>query len=65
MRHGSKLPYCLKTLMREPWHVSGHNLVLPSIWSFFIKQGKEEEEAIVPAMENLKFLEEELKRKKC
>ncbi|KAF8380814.1 hypothetical protein HHK36_028308 [Tetracentron sinense] len=40
------------------------SLLLPSIWSAFLKQGKEQEEAIGPALENLKILEEELKGKK-
>ncbi|KAL0425511.1 UNVERIFIED_CONTAM: Glutathione transferase GST 23 [Sesamum radiatum] len=38
--------------------------VLPSIWSVFISQGQEQEEAIAPAAGNLKFLEELLKGKK-
>nr|CAN78656.1 hypothetical protein VITISV_006850 [Vitis vinifera] len=46
------------------WAKFGEDKVLTSIWSVFIKQGKEQEEAMVPALENLKFLEEELKGKK-
>lgn len=38
--------------------------VLTSIRSVLTKKGKEQEEAMVPAMENLRFLEEELKGKK-
>ncbi|KAJ4721423.1 putative Glutathione s-transferase [Melia azedarach] len=38
--------------------------VLPSAWILFIKRGKEQEEAIVEAHGNLKFLEEELEGKK-
>ena len=38
--------------------------VLTSIRSVLTKQGKEQEEAMVPAMENLRFWEEELKGKK-
>ncbi|VVA34364.1 Hypothetical predicted protein, partial [Prunus dulcis] len=38
--------------------------VLPSIWESFTNDGKEQEEAIVKAKENLKYLEEELKGKK-
>ncbi|CAL9006114.1 unnamed protein product [Prunus brigantina] len=38
--------------------------VLPSVWESFTNDGKEQEEAIVKAKENLKYLEEELKGKK-
>ncbi|KAI3444894.1 hypothetical protein Pfo_001559 [Paulownia fortunei] len=38
--------------------------VLPSIWSVFISQGKEQEEATAQAAGNLQFLEEQLKGKK-
>lgn len=38
--------------------------VLPSVFNVFIKQGKEQDEAIPTATENLKLLEEELKGKK-
>ena len=38
--------------------------LLPSIWGAFTKEGKELEEAIAASMENLKFVEEELKGKK-
>jgi glutathione S-transferase len=37
---------------------------LPSVWNVFIKQGKEQEEAIAIAHGNLKYLEEELRGKK-
>lgn len=37
---------------------------MPSIWSVFISQGKEQEEAIAQAVVNLKFLDEQLKGKK-
>lgn len=37
---------------------------MPSIWSVFISQGKEQEEAIAQAVGNLIFLEEQLKEKK-
>ncbi|GMN54141.1 hypothetical protein TIFTF001_023267 [Ficus carica] len=46
------------------WAKFGDEKVLPSIWEAFKKQGKEQEEALSIAMENLKFLEEELKGKK-
>ncbi|XP_059456616.1 glutathione transferase GST 23-like [Corylus avellana] len=39
-------------------------MVVPSIWNAFIKQGKEQEEAMVTAQGNLKYLEEELRGKK-
>ncbi|KAK7823645.1 glutathione transferase gst 23 [Quercus suber] len=38
--------------------------VLPSIWNAFIKQGKDQEEAIVTAQENLGFVERQLTGKK-
>ena len=38
--------------------------VLPSILEAFISEGKEQEEGIVKAKENLKYLEEELKGKR-
>lgn len=34
------------------------------IWDAFIKQGKDQEEAVIVAQENLKYLEEELRGKK-
>lgn len=37
---------------------------LPSIWQVFASKGKEQEEALVLAMENLTILERELKEKK-
>ncbi|KAL6322798.1 hypothetical protein AAG906_019067 [Vitis piasezkii] len=45
------------------WAKFGEDKVLTSIWSVFIKQGKEQEEAMGPALETLKFLEEELKER--
>ncbi|KAJ9680199.1 hypothetical protein PVL29_019487 [Vitis rotundifolia] len=50
--------------MARFWAKFGDDKVLTSIRSVLMKQGKEQEEAMVPAMENLKFLEEELKGKK-
>ncbi|CAK7341753.1 unnamed protein product [Dovyalis caffra] len=46
------------------WAKFGDDRVMPSIWEAFIK-GREEEEhcAFAPAIENLKFLEEQLKGK--
>ena len=38
--------------------------LLPSIWGALTKEGKELEEAIAASMENLKFVQEELKGKK-
>ncbi|KAK0599766.1 hypothetical protein LWI29_008402 [Acer saccharum] len=46
------------------WVKFGDDKVLPSVWSAFIKQGKEQEDAIDEAIENLKLLEEQLKGKK-
>lgn len=37
---------------------------MPSVWTVFLSQGKKQEEALVPALENLKFIEEQLKGKK-
>ncbi|XP_044510475.1 glutathione S-transferase U7-like [Mangifera indica] len=45
------------------WAKFGDDKVFLSIWSVFIKQGKDQE-ALQEAMENLKFLEENLKGKK-
>ncbi|XP_050385461.1 probable glutathione S-transferase [Argentina anserina] len=45
------------------WAKFGDEKVLPSIWDAFISQGKEQEEGIVKAKDNLKYLEEELKGK--
>ncbi|KAL0379974.1 UNVERIFIED_CONTAM: Glutathione transferase GST 23 [Sesamum angustifolium] len=50
--------------MARFWAKFGDDKVLPSIWSVFISQGQEQEEAIAPAAGNLKFLEELLKGKK-
>ncbi|KAK4410972.1 Glutathione transferase GST 23 [Sesamum angolense] len=55
-------PY-LKAMARF-WAKFGDDKVLPSIWSVFISQGQEQEEAIALAAGNLKFLEELLKGKK-
>ncbi|GMN48566.1 hypothetical protein TIFTF001_017718 [Ficus carica] len=46
------------------WAKFGDEKVLPSMWEAFKKQGKEQEEALSRSVENLKFLEEELKGKK-
>lgn len=40
------------------------NQVMPSTWSVFISQGKEQEEAIGLFTENLRFLEQQLKGKR-
>ncbi|CAK9185241.1 unnamed protein product [Ilex paraguariensis] len=45
------------------WAKFNDEKLLPSVWQAFIKQGTEQEEAIVPAMENLKLVEEQLKGK--
>lgn len=46
------------------WAKFGDDKVLSSIWSAFTNEGKEQEDAIGQAIENLKFLEEQLKGKK-
>ncbi|XP_068328552.1 probable glutathione S-transferase [Pyrus communis] len=46
------------------WARYGDEKVLPSIGESFMKEGKEQDEAIVKAKENLKYLEEELNSKK-
>nr|POE89526.1 glutathione transferase gst 23 [Quercus suber] len=46
------------------WAKFGDDKVLPSIWNAFIKQGKDQEEAIVTAQENLGFVERQLTGKK-
>ncbi|KAE8673803.1 putative glutathione S-transferase-like [Hibiscus syriacus] len=38
--------------------------LLPTIWAIFTKEGKDREEAMAASVENLKFVEEELKGKK-
>ncbi|KAL6322786.1 hypothetical protein AAG906_019055 [Vitis piasezkii] len=53
-----------KQAMARFWAKFGDDKVLTSIRSVLTKKGKEQEEAMVPAMENLRFLEEELKGKK-
>ncbi|KAH6772903.1 hypothetical protein C2S52_004260 [Perilla frutescens var. hirtella] len=50
--------------MARFWAKFGDEKVMPSIWSVFVSQGKEQEEAIPQAVANLKFLEEQLKGKK-
>ncbi|XP_059651014.1 glutathione transferase GST 23-like [Cornus florida] len=50
--------------MARFWAKFADDKLMPSVWQVFLKQGKEQEEAIAPAIENLKFLEEELKGKK-
>ncbi|KAL0397477.1 UNVERIFIED_CONTAM: Glutathione transferase GST 23 [Sesamum calycinum] len=50
--------------MARFWAKFGDDKVLPSIWSVFISQGQDQEEAIALAAGNLKFLEELLKGKK-
>ncbi|XP_073060537.1 glutathione transferase GST 23-like [Primulina eburnea] len=59
-------------LPRDPWDRAmarfwakfGDEKVMPSIWRVFISQGKEQEEAVTSAVENLKLLEDQLKGKK-
>ncbi|XP_073291369.1 glutathione transferase GST 23-like [Primulina huaijiensis] len=59
-------------LPRDPWDRAmarfwakfGDEKVMPSIWRVFISQGKEQEEAVTSAMENLKLVEDQLKGKK-
>ncbi|BFG21285.1 hypothetical protein CerSpe_075590 [Prunus speciosa] len=46
------------------WAKFGDEKVAPYIWELFSNERKEQEEAIVKAKENLKYLEEELKGKK-
>ncbi|KAK3009137.1 hypothetical protein RJ639_013914, partial [Escallonia herrerae] len=50
--------------MARFWVKFSDDKVLPSVWQVFISQGKEQEEAMVPAIENLKFLEQQLKGQK-
>ncbi|KAK2991835.1 hypothetical protein RJ640_025741 [Escallonia rubra] len=50
--------------MARFWAKFNDDKVLPSVWHVFISQGKEQEEAMVPAIENLKFLEQQLKGQK-
>ncbi|XWS58652.1 hypothetical protein CRYUN_Cryun08bG0052900 [Craigia yunnanensis] len=45
------------------WAKFNDEKLLPSIWDAFTKEGKEREEAIATSLENLKFVEEELKGK--
>ncbi|KAB1224647.1 Glutathione transferase GST 23 [Morella rubra] len=49
--------------MERFWAKFGDDKVLPSLWNVFIKQGKDQEEAMVPAQENLTYLEELLRGK--
>ncbi|KAJ9169834.1 hypothetical protein P3X46_017983 [Hevea brasiliensis] len=46
------------------WAKFGDDKVMSSLWQILTEQGKEREEALVQATENLKFLEEELKGKR-
>ncbi|KAK6119284.1 hypothetical protein DH2020_046972 [Rehmannia glutinosa] len=50
--------------MARFWAKFGDDKVMPSIWSVFISQRKDQEEAIAQAAGNLKFLEEQLTGKK-
>ncbi|XP_034202253.1 glutathione transferase GST 23-like isoform X2 [Prunus dulcis] len=54
----------LERAAARSWAKFGDDKVLPSIWESFTNEGKEQEEAIVEAKENLKYLEEEQKGKK-
>ncbi|KAK6918087.1 Glutathione S-transferase, N-terminal [Dillenia turbinata] len=49
--------------MARFWAKFGDDKVLPSIWGWFTKQGKEQEELLQQATENLKFLEQQLEGK--
>ncbi|KAK3198318.1 hypothetical protein Dsin_021733 [Dipteronia sinensis] len=46
------------------WAKFADDKVLPSVWVAYLKQGKEQEEATVSALENLKYIEQELRGKK-
>ncbi|KAE8721400.1 putative glutathione S-transferase [Hibiscus syriacus] len=46
------------------WAKFNDEKLLPTIWAVFTKEGKEREEAMAASVENLKFVEEELKGKK-
>ncbi|MFQ6658252.1 hypothetical protein Gotur_027603, partial [Gossypium turneri] len=46
------------------WAKFNDEQLLPSVWGAFTKEGKDREEAMAATMENLKFVEEELKGKK-
>ncbi|MBA0618574.1 hypothetical protein Godav_027894 [Gossypium davidsonii] len=46
------------------WAKFNDEKLLPSVWGAFTKEGKDREEAMAATMENLKFVEEELKGKK-
>ncbi|KAL1562015.1 glutathione transferase [Salvia divinorum] len=46
--------------MARFWAEFGDDNVMPSTWRVFVSQGKNQEEAIGPFTENLKFLEEQL-----
>ncbi|KAF5451585.1 hypothetical protein F2P56_026677 [Juglans regia] len=50
--------------MARFWAKFGDDKILPLIWEAFIKQGKDQEEALVAVQENLKYLEVELRGKK-
>ncbi|KAG6423275.1 hypothetical protein SASPL_113666 [Salvia splendens] len=49
--------------MARFWANFGDDKVMPSAWRVFTSEGKDQEEAIGPLTENLKFLEEQLKGK--
>ncbi|KAM7508937.1 hypothetical protein LguiA_019390 [Lonicera macranthoides] len=46
------------------WAKFSDEKLLPSVWTVFISQGNKQEEALVPALENLQFIEEQLEGKK-
>ncbi|XAR63351.1 Glutathione transferase [Bertholletia excelsa] len=46
------------------WAKFSDSKLMPAIWHVFLTQGKQQEEAIPPAIEILKIIEEELKGKK-
>ncbi|XP_039034057.1 probable glutathione S-transferase [Hibiscus syriacus] len=46
------------------WAKFNDEKLLPTIWAIFTKEGKDREEAMAASVENLKFVEEELKGKK-
>ncbi|KAF8021779.1 hypothetical protein BT93_G2036 [Corymbia citriodora subsp. variegata] len=50
--------------MARFWAKFGDDKVLPSIWTVFISEGKEQEAALAEASEHLQKLEEELRGKK-
>ncbi|PIN05884.1 Glutathione S-transferase [Handroanthus impetiginosus] len=50
--------------MARFWAKFGDDKVMPSVWTAFISQGKDQEEAIAQAAGNFRFLEEQLNGKK-